>query len=312
MLPGEDVSRAYGYEHHGKVVKSLLLVADELPRFVRMLRMVKATDPRAIHNYNFRVEVTSRGPPTLACQQKVLEPFRCLPGRKGLTIGGAVDLAYAQNLKSTMESNVYWARGTAWDIYYLAVSIWKVFDEAFRLGLWSTAWAQYRSCKRLLLLAYNQHPITGDSQDHDWEKTLEQFFSVLQTNITLIRLRQKDWVRVLKKTEKLDNADDEDDEYDEDDEDDKDDEDDEVESDMVKSRRHLYRAIALAATGDEHMAKTQLWLACGDDPDDELIRDFMDMTSGRSLRSSFCSFSILVLPIRDMSCNVTLTRERKC
>ena len=257
------------------------MVAIELPRFVRMLRLFKVRDPRAIHEYNFRVEEIFGGPPTPACQQKVLEPFRYLPGRKGLTIDGAVDPAYAQNLKNTMESNVYWARGTAWDIYYLAVSIWKVLDEAFRLGLWSTAWAQYRSCKRGLGWAFQQHPFMAYFQDADWEKTLEQFFDVIQTNSVLIRLREKNWNRVLKRTVILGRDDDEaesdmvdldrDEDEAESDMVDLDRDEDEAESDRVVSRLYLYRAIALAAAGDENKAEKQLWLASTNDPDDKLI-----------------------------------------
>ena len=239
------------------------MVALELPRFVRMLRIFKAINPRGIHEYNFRFEVIAQGPTNLTIQQKILEPFRCLSGFKHLTIGGGVDPLYASDLKDTMGMAVYWARGIAWEIYGLAVSIKRCGDEAFRLGQWVTVRSQYRACKRLLCYAYSLHPIVANMKDDDWKRAIKQFFDIIITNVILIRLRNREWDRVLKKTADLiiGNS--------------------IGAPDLNKSRRHLYRAIALAATEKEHEAWAQISMAAKTNPYDELVQSCSRIMSAR-------------------------------
>lgn len=113
-LPGGRQRGEFGNKQHGKVIVSFLLVADELPRFVRMLRILKATSSLALFKLIFRIETSPDGPPPLATQKLVLEPFRCLNvGAQGLVITGAINPTFERSLRAAMVPEVNWVRGLA-------------------------------------------------------------------------------------------------------------------------------------------------------------------------------------------------------
>ena len=70
---------------NGNVLESFLILADELPKFTRMIRIMNMTNggDRQNTKYLFRMEPTSAGAPSLSLQKRLLEPFRYLYTREG-------------------------------------------------------------------------------------------------------------------------------------------------------------------------------------------------------------------------------------
>lgn len=69
----------------GKVLKSFIIMANDLPIFTRMLHIMNMTNggDRQNTKYNFRIEATPARLPGLELQRTLLEPFRQLYTREG-------------------------------------------------------------------------------------------------------------------------------------------------------------------------------------------------------------------------------------
>lgn len=207
-LPGGRQRGWLENKQQGKVIVSFLLVADELPRFVRMLRILKATSSVALFKLIFRIETNPGGPPSSATQKLVLEPFRCLNvGAQGLVITGAINSTIECSLKAAMVPEVNWVRGLAWDTYGLLVSIANVADEAFRLGHFITARAKYGDCLAAWQIACGNNPRLTDFEDDGFRQSCQNLLTITKANSVLAMIRDRDWVAVVEETEGLEGAD---------------------------------------------------------------------------------------------------------
>lgn len=138
--------------HGGRnVAESFLLVAHEVPRFVRLLRIlvIKYRLELCFHIRDYPIS------PFHAVQRHVLEPFRSLQldDKECLIIRGAIDTASCRVLRASMVPEARWLRAQAWDINDLLVSISILADEAYRLGDFGCARDKYNDCQKLFLTA---------------------------------------------------------------------------------------------------------------------------------------------------------------
>lgn len=264
-LPGGRQRGELGNKQQGKVIVSFLLVADELPRFVRMLRILKATSSLALFKLIFRIETGPGGPPTLAIQKLVLEPFRCLSvGAQGLVITGAIDSTFERSLKAAMVSEVNWVRGLAWDTYGLLVSIANVADEAFRLGHFITARAKYGDCLAAWEIACGNNPRLSDFEDDGFRKSCQNLLIITKANSVLATIRDRDWVAVVEKTEGLESVD-------------------SLTCVTVLDKSLLFhcRAIAIAAERNAQEAHRYLDMAWKLDPTNKVLKRHLGIASNR-------------------------------
>jgi len=264
-LPGGRQQGGFGNKQQGKVVVSFLLVADELPRFVRMLRILKATSSMALFKLIFRIETSPGGTPTLATQKLVLEPFRYLNvGAQGLVITGAIDPTYERSLRASMVPEVNWVRGLAWDTYGLLVSIANVADEAFRLGHFTTARCKYGDCQAAWEIACGNSPRLTDFEDDGFHQSCHNLLVITKANAILATVRARDWVPVLDDTEGVDRAD-------------------PVSSVTVLDRSLVLhcRAIAMAAERNDEGAHRHLDIALKLDPTNKVLKRHLAITSNR-------------------------------
>ena len=156
-----------------------------------MLRLLKALTPEAIIKLNLRVDGTSEGPPFLATQKAVIEPFHALlVSSQSVKIWGAIDPGYALSLKSIIESDIKWARGAIWEMHDLVMSHKARGDQYYELGNWSHAAESYNSGKLLLDIGRKNTPA----------RILDLTMFTLEANITLTMLRNEDPSGVLEKT----------------------------------------------------------------------------------------------------------------
>lgn len=264
-LPGGRQQGEFGNKQQGKVVVSFLLVADELPRFVRMLRILKATSSMALFKLIFRIETSAGGPPTLITQKHVLEPFRYLNvGAQGLVITGAIDPTYERSLRASMVPEVNWVRGLAWDTYGLLVSIANVADEAFRLGNFTTARAKYGDCRAAWKIACGNNPRLADFEDDGFHQSCHSLLIITKANSVLATVRDRDWVAVMDETEEMHRAD-------------------QLSSVTVldKSLTFHCRAIAMAAERNHQAAHRYLDTAWKLDPTNKVLKRHLGITSNR-------------------------------
>lgn len=185
-----------------KVEETFILVADELPRFVRMLRILQARDPASDIKICFRIEATGNNPPPLRVQQLVLEPFKALKfGQRRLTLMGLIEPTCARSLIESVAPEVNWVRAWAWESYDLMLSIARAGDEAFRLGSFGCARSKYSACQDLFgaLLQIDPHLFTF--VDDGFYQSCLQVTTVCLRNFGLCGLRMECWDAVAKGVE---------------------------------------------------------------------------------------------------------------
>lgn len=261
-LPGGRSQGDFANKKKRKVVESFLLVANELERFVRVLRISKVIMSVAMHKLSFRVEINSFGPPPLAVQRRVLEPFRRLNvGHQGLIMGGAVDPALKVSLQASMGPKVNWVRGVAWEMYDLILSIAKVGDEAFHGGKFDLARGKYGDCQGVWETATENNRQLINFEDEGFHKSCSQLLVVILANNSLAALRGKDYEDVLHRTEVMSLE--------------------VAGKPKAKSSLHHCRAIALAAQNDDRNALHHLIEAGKADPYNKAIQAHLGIMSKR-------------------------------
>ena len=227
------------------------MILNDIPHLVRMLRFNMLSIPNSRYEFHFRIERTSAGAPNIAVQRLALEPFRRLTGSRRVLIGGAVDPGYARSIRECMESQIFWVRGAAWEMYDFGVSRMRVGDEAFETGNWKTARIQYKACSTLLEPSKLYHRFVADFSDNDWHESISQTASIVRSNTLLAEVRQERWDLILASENGAENS-------------------------RLSTLKygHLYYAIALAAWHIDEEALDNLRAATRLDPYDDLVASF--------------------------------------
>lgn len=251
--------------------KSFLLVATELPRFVRMLRVLKSEAGLGLRfEFDFQIRNDANGPPSLTMVKAVMEPFYLLGtlSQKALRIEGITDLDYANRAMDTISRKVKWLRGTAWECYELVVSCVKVAEKAYALEKWQKASITYREAIQVLHQGCYHNGELGNEiyalDDDDFFDTRDFAYPLMESNSMLIWIRAKEWDKILVQTAKLDSTD--------------------IPpmASLVWGRMYLYRGIALAATGKSQEAVQEIKKAYEAEPSDRIISDFATMVADHS------------------------------
>lgn len=232
-----------------EALESFLILAVELPRLVRM--------------FIFQIEEHLEGPPSLARQRAVLEPFRLLYfDNHSVSFCGAIDQAYACDMKEAMVPKVKWARGMAWDMYDLMASSKSIGDMACGLGNWRKASWNYVAAGRILDNACfsTVHPDLQNFANDDYTSTINLCKAVLQANNLLAMVQCKEWDQVLEAVKEN------------------------IKpkapmTPLVRCRIHLFTAIALSAKSRNKEAAEEMEKASKVDSSDSLIQEFSDNIS---------------------------------
>ena len=269
-MPGGREKESKANKSKKKAIVSFILVANELPQFVRMIRILKATDNVEMHKLVFRFEVNSAGPPTLDVQRLIMEPFRCLRlSHEELVLKGAIDPAHADNLRVNMVPEVNWVRGFAWEVYELMLSIARSGDEAFHIGLFDHACSKYTDCISSFEAAFQNDPRLPNLEDEGFHESCSQLATTALFNLTLATLRQEEWDQVIHGTNAWEEP---------------------VPFlggiESYKSLIRHCRAIALAARQKNKQALKHLQEALKLDPQNQLLRDHISITSRRLAAST--------------------------
>lgn len=251
--------------------KYFLLVAPELPRFVNMLRVLKnEAGPRLGFGIHFGIHNGANGPPSLVMLKAVMEPFHLLGSinHKSVQIEGIADLDYAKHTMDSISPSVKWLRGTAWGCYELVESRVKVAEKAYGLEKWKKAWITYREAIQVMHDGcYHNRELNAEAytfDDDDFFETIDFAYPLMESNTMLIRVRAKEWDKVLCTTANLDSP--------------------EAPpmSSLVRGRMYLYRAIALAAKDRRRGAIQEIRKAFKAEPSDRIISDFATMVADPS------------------------------
>ena len=254
-----------------KEVKRFILVATELPRFVHMLRYLKNEAGLWLKfEFDFQIQNDANGPLSLATLNAVMQPFHLLGtfGNKGIRIEGIKDQEYANHTTDTISPRVKWLREIAWGSYELMVERVKVAEMAYRLAKWQKASITNQEAIQVMHNGCYHNPElnyeTRAFKDGDFFETTGLAYTLLESNSMLIKVRSKEWDRVLVMAAKLDSP--------------------ALPqmSSLVKGRMYLYRAIALAAKGRGRKARQQIDEAFKAEPSDDVISDFATMVVDHS------------------------------
>ena len=262
-----DVSAEKTY----KEASRFILVATELPRFVHMLRVLKnEAGLWSRFEFDFQIHNDANGPPSLATVKAVMEPFHLLGtfGNKGVRIEGIKDPDYANHTTDSISPKGKWLRGIAWGWYELMVSREKVAEMAYRFEKWRKASITIQEAIQVMHNGCYHNPElnyeTRRFNNGDFFGTVGLAYTLLESNSMLIKVRSKEWDKVLVQTAKLDSPGLP------------------QMSTLVKGRMYLYRAIALAAWGRGRKARQQIDEAFKAEPSDYIISDFATMVADHS------------------------------
>ena len=156
-----------------------------------MLRVLKALTLGQITKFNFRIDGTSEGPPSLATLQTIMDPFRALfVSTQSVKIWGAIDPSYSLSLKTIIDSEITWLRAAIWEMHDHAMTHKARGDWYFNLGNWTHALESYDSGKTLLDIALKNTPAP----------MFHLTMFTLDANIALTLVRKEDYHGVLEKT----------------------------------------------------------------------------------------------------------------
>ena len=221
-----------------------------------MLSVIKTLTPGAVIKLKFHVDGTTEGPPSLATQKAVMEPFRALlANSQSVKLGGAIDPGYALSLKNTIDSEIRWVRGAIWEMHDLVMSHKARGDRYFELGNMSHAWETYNAGKVLLDIGRKYYP----------SRILDLTLYTLYANMTLTMLRKQEYSRVLEKTQVFVTAN--------------------LHKNVIEdlaffvSRVYAYRALAYMFTGRQKEAILTLRVAARANPTDETAEAYGKMTA---------------------------------
>ena len=153
-----------------------MLVATELPRLVRMLRLLKNhASPFLTFKFEFQIDEGPDGPPSEAVQKAVMEPLRPLGflyDKKVLRIHGITDPACFDNITDSILSRLTWARAAAWSMYDLMASVISMAETAYRPRKWDQAINGYTEALDVIQTGCWQNPDLDGFDDMDFRVRL--------------------------------------------------------------------------------------------------------------------------------------------
>ena len=204
VIADEEWSSTGKTKEKDKALNCVVLMACELPRFVRMLRIFISRNPFAKFRLAFYAgSKESPSPASFIEGMRIWEPFRCLRMESQATrFMDSSDSEYVARLGVSMEPKVHWIRGRAWEAYDLALSSAHSGDEAFQLGKFYCAARNYGYSAYIDDTVDAQGRIFGERshltplEDKGLTTSFLELKRVARIKQTLARLRDKDWKRV--------------------------------------------------------------------------------------------------------------------
>ncbi|KAL8995775.1 MAG: hypothetical protein Q9169_004563 [Polycauliona sp. 2 TL-2023] len=175
---------------HNVLRHSFIVLHDELPGVVQMLKTIDAMRTGATNAYQikFRIEIP-KGKPNQTAQIQVLEPFRQLGNAcRSVKIFG-FDTEYTKDLIHDMMFPYQWTRAVEWSLYDMMVFHFHIAEDALRAGNVQLAVSQFSRCYVLWLVPVAKNDRLGYSHDSNCQSRMCFLFSAAQTNIVLLGLK---------------------------------------------------------------------------------------------------------------------------
>jgi hypothetical protein len=151
---------------------TVLILLQDIPKFTRLLRVLDLANFMG-YEFNFALHQPPTASSTLALkdQERLLLPFERVRGgglQQKVTFTGGFDTTLTNRVKEAMTQNVSWLRGAAAEIHDIALSIKRMGDKAWNLGIADMILAKYDDTHSFIEAALKQNNFIDKQLDGEF------------------------------------------------------------------------------------------------------------------------------------------------